>query len=116
MLCLNHNRIEQFATDAAAASATFLPDCVFPNLQVLHLAYNGISNLLNLQLNSIPSLKALFLQGAHSMFSHFTVSLHSLYLGNEISKVEGLDQLHNLTELVLDRNKIKVQIQKYCSV
>ena len=28
-------------------------------------------------------------------------------LGNEISKVEGLDGLHDLRELVLDRNKIK---------
>ena len=28
-------------------------------------------------------------------------------LGNEISKIEGLDGLHELRELVLDRNKIK---------
>lgn len=33
-----------------------------------------------------------------------------LVLGNEISKVEDLDQLQHLTELVLDRNKIKVSL------
>lgn len=29
-------------------------------------------------------------------------------LGNEISKVEGLESLRNLRELVLDKNKIRV--------
>ena len=32
-------------------------------------------------------------------------------LGNEISRVEGLGSLFNLTELVLDRNKVK-QLQE----
>ena len=32
----------------------------------------------------------------------------SLALGNEISKVEGLEGLRHLRELVLDRNKIRV--------
>lgn len=31
--------------------------------------------------------------------------------GNEISRVDGLTGLSNLTELVLDRNKIKVSIE-----
>lgn len=31
-----------------------------------------------------------------------------LFLGNEISRVDGLGGLEQLTELVLDRNKIKV--------
>lgn len=31
-------------------------------------------------------------------------------VGNEISKVEALEELRGLTELVLDRNKIKVLI------
>ena len=31
--------------------------------------------------------------------------------GNEISKVGGLDGLYQLKELVLDKNKIKVQIE-----
>lgn len=41
-------------------------DQVLKNLEVLHLAYNGIANLLPLQLGRIPSLKALFLQGLNS--------------------------------------------------
>jgi len=41
-------------------------------------------------LNKIPSLRSLFLQG------------------NEITKVEGLESLRNLRELVLDKNKIRV--------
>eukprot|EP00057_Strongylocentrotus_purpuratus_P015610 XP_011670084.1 PREDICTED: leucine-rich repeat-containing protein 9-like [Strongylocentrotus purpuratus] len=40
-------------------------------------------------MSRLPSLKALFLQG------------------NDISKVEGMDGLQDLRELVLDRNKIK---------
>ena len=40
----------------------------------------------------IPSLKGVFLP---------------TWSGNEISKVEGLENLHELLELVLDRNKIK---------
>ncbi|XP_062326280.1 leucine-rich repeat-containing protein 9 [Osmerus eperlanus] len=60
------------------------------SLEVLHLSYNGISNMANLQLSRLPNLKALFLQG------------------NEISQVEGLEGLFRLRELVLDRNRIKV--------
>ncbi|XP_071353639.1 leucine-rich repeat-containing protein 9 isoform X2 [Trachinotus anak] len=59
------------------------------NLEVLHLSHNGISNMANLQLSRLTNLKALFLQG------------------NEISQVEGLEGLHQLRELVLDRNRIK---------
>lgn len=33
------------------------------SLQVLHLAYNGITSLIPLQLNRLPALQALFLQG-----------------------------------------------------
>lgn len=33
--------------------------------------------------------------------------MFSLLLGNEISQVEGLEGLHQLRELVLDRNRIK---------
>jgi Leucine-rich repeat (LRR) protein len=31
-----------------------------------------------------------------------------VHIGNEISRVEGIGELKSLTELVLDRNKIKV--------
>ncbi|XP_068436972.1 leucine-rich repeat-containing protein 9 isoform X2 [Clinocottus analis] len=64
------------------------------SLEVLHLSHNGISNMANLQLSRLTNLKALFLQV-------------SLAIGNEISQVEGLEGLHQLRELVLDRNRIK---------
>ncbi|EDM03592.1 rCG62211 [Rattus norvegicus] len=59
------------------------------SLEVLHLGYNGICNLVQLQLNRLRNLKLLFLQG------------------NEISQVEGLDNLIVLQELVVDHNRIR---------
>ncbi|XP_070181590.1 leucine-rich repeat-containing protein 9-like isoform X2 [Littorina saxatilis] len=109
VLCLNNNHIEcvvprskpvtgsskqRYAPGYANKGAadyypeTFAP--VFEHLEVLHLGCNGIKDMAALQLSRLPSLKALFLQG------------------NEIMKVEGLEGLHDLRELVLDRNKIKV--------
>ncbi|XP_033624638.1 leucine-rich repeat-containing protein 9-like [Asterias rubens] len=105
VLCLNHNHVEcivprlkgtgpksnhkGFKEDQADlySPGNFTP--ILENLEVLHLGYNGISDLIKLQISRLPSLKALFLQG------------------NEISKVEGLESLQDLRELVLDRNKIK---------
>ncbi|XP_043929516.1 leucine-rich repeat-containing protein 9 [Protopterus annectens] len=63
---------------------------IMESLEVLHLGYNGISNLAQLQLRRLKNLKALFLQG------------------NEITQLEGLEGLHHLRELVLDHNRIKV--------
>ncbi|XP_026195346.1 leucine-rich repeat-containing protein 9 isoform X2 [Anabas testudineus] len=71
----------------AGATASLEP--LMSSLEVLHLSHNGISNMANLQLSRLTNLKALFLQG------------------NEISQVEGLEGLHQLRELVLDRNRIK---------
>ncbi|KAM5273608.1 leucine-rich repeat-containing protein 9 [Ctenodactylus gundi] len=62
---------------------------IMQSLEVLHLGYNGISNLIQLQLNRLKNLKFLFLQG------------------NEISQVEGLDNLEVLQELVVDHNRIR---------
>ncbi|RUS71694.1 hypothetical protein EGW08_020538 [Elysia chlorotica] len=108
VLCLNYNHIECIVPKSKVAAGSqgskrygsnypskntdyFAENCapVLENLEVLHLGYNGIKDLASLQLGRLPSLKALFLQG------------------NEITKVEGLDGLHDLRELVLDRNKIK---------
>ncbi|CAG5119813.1 unnamed protein product, partial [Candidula unifasciata] len=83
------NRIVLSAGSKTVDSTTDNCTSVLPNLEVLHLGYNGIKDLAALQLSRLPSLKALFLQG------------------NEISKVEGLEDLHNLKELVLDKNKIR---------
>ena len=108
ILCLNNNKIESIypkpkqlgpATNGHAHSTNpILPnggngysmEQIMPNLEVLHLAYNGINDLIGLQIGRLISLKALFLQG------------------NEIVKIEGLETLRDLRELVLDKNKIKV--------
>ncbi|XP_048590343.1 leucine-rich repeat-containing protein 9 isoform X2 [Nematostella vectensis] len=105
VLCLNHNHIESIVTKPKATSPAnagkrsgepgndyanpemFNP--VLTNLEVLHLGYNSIPSISGLQLSRLPNLKALFLQG------------------NEITKVDGLEGLQDLRELVLDRNKIK---------
>ncbi|XP_070606504.1 leucine-rich repeat-containing protein 9 isoform X4 [Erythrolamprus reginae] len=63
---------------------------IMESLEVLHLGYNGITNLALLQISRLRNLKFLFLQG------------------NEISHIEGLEGLQILQELVLDHNKIKV--------
>ncbi|XP_005098353.1 leucine-rich repeat-containing protein 9 [Aplysia californica] len=113
VLCLNHNHIECIVPKSKTTPSLkggsrfggnfpsknvdyFAENCapVLENLEVLHLGYNGIKDMAALQLSRLPSLKALFLQG------------------NEIVKVEGLDGLHDLRELVLDRNKIK-QLSEY---
>ncbi|XP_039175437.1 leucine-rich repeat-containing protein 9 isoform X3 [Crotalus tigris] len=63
---------------------------IMESLEVLHLGYNGITNLVLLQISRLKNLKFLFLQG------------------NEISHIEGLEGLQILQELVLDHNKIKI--------
>uniref|UniRef100_A0A8D0H1M9 Leucine rich repeat containing 9 n=1 Tax=Sphenodon punctatus TaxID=8508 RepID=A0A8D0H1M9_SPHPU len=62
---------------------------IMQSLEVLHLGYNGISNLAQLQIGRLKNLKFLFLQG------------------NEISQIEGLEGLQHLQELVLDHNRVK---------
>lgn len=111
VLCLNHNHIECImpskkppsnkkvsitgivpnnrAGDFFNNNSTDSLTPVMESLEVLHLGYNNIKDMAALQLGRLTSLKALFLQG------------------NEISKIEGLEGLHDLRELVLDRNKIK---------
>ncbi|CAG2238484.1 Leucine-rich repeat-containing protein 9 [Mytilus edulis] len=82
---INNNRAGDFFNNNSTDSMT----PVMESLEVLHLGYNNIKDMAALQLGRLTSLKALFLQG------------------NEILKVEGLEGLHDLRELVLDRNKIK---------
>ncbi|XP_066535622.1 leucine-rich repeat-containing protein 9 [Hoplias malabaricus] len=68
------------------------------SLEVLHLAFNGISNISELQISRLTNLKALFLQG------------------NDIAQVEGLEGLRCLRELVLDRNRVRcVNVSSFSS-
>ena len=71
-------------------------------------SYNGIHNIALLQLGQIPSLRALFLQGKSHDSQVMSCDSHMTSPGNEISRVDGLTGLSNLTELVLDGNRIKV--------
>ncbi|XP_065844626.1 leucine-rich repeat-containing protein 9-like isoform X3 [Oscarella lobularis] len=87
ILCVNYNHIKSVVHLSSSSSSSFNP--VLENLQVLHLAYNGITNMEQLHLSRLTRLRTLFLQG------------------NEISHVEGLEGMTTLVELVLDRNKIK---------
>lgn len=110
VLCLNHNRIESIVQKSAAPSAPSSglqqphqmimgssnneygaenTSPILENLEVLHLGYNGIKDIASVQLSRLTSLKALFLQG------------------NEIQEINGLENLHELRELVLDKNRIK---------
>ncbi|XP_061700025.1 leucine-rich repeat-containing protein 9 isoform X2 [Syngnathoides biaculeatus] len=117
VLCLNYNRIESilprqktFLTNrqmlhnkvhssgygqqslckgSRHLAPAIILEPLMGSLEVLHLSYNGISNMANLELSRLTNLKTLFLQG------------------NEISQVEGLEGLHQLRELVLDRNRIR---------
>ncbi|XP_051873980.1 leucine-rich repeat-containing protein 9 [Pristis pectinata] len=63
---------------------------VMESLEVLYLGYNGISSLAQLQLSRLINLRVLYLEG------------------NFISQIEGLDRLHYLTELSLERNRIRI--------
>ncbi|KAJ9527642.1 hypothetical protein QJQ45_025918 [Haematococcus lacustris] len=62
---------------------------LFPYLQVLQLGGNQIASISSLQLSSLASLRSLFLNN------------------NDITRIDGLDGLTNLQELVLDRNRIR---------
>ncbi|KAK2551434.1 Leucine-rich repeat-containing protein 9 [Acropora cervicornis] len=93
VLCLNHNHVESVVAkpkvtspvnapkrggDVALTTEITNPENLTPLLPNLEVLHLGLTGL-----------RALFLQG------------------NEISKVEGLEGLISLRELVLDRNKIK---------
>lgn len=70
ILCLNNNKIESiYPKQKVVNNAQNLNtnattnELVLPNLEVLHLAFNGINDLIALQVGRLTSLKALFLQG-----------------------------------------------------
>ncbi|EGD75326.1 hypothetical protein PTSG_06976 [Salpingoeca rosetta] len=77
------SRSTSVVEDAASA------DPVFPSLEVLMLANNGIHKLEPLQLHRMPKLHTLFLQS------------------NDISSTVGISNLAALNALILDHNRIK---------
>ena len=61
----------------------------------------------SLTVNIISDVFRAILTLKHFLFdSHFYLTFF-LFTGNEINKVDGLDGLYELRELVLDKNKIK---------
>ena len=62
ILCLNNNKIEGIFSKQKNPNQS-IPDKILPNLEVLHLAFNGIADLVTFQIGRLVSLKALFLQG-----------------------------------------------------
>jgi Leucine-rich repeat (LRR) protein len=93
-LSLNNNKIERLLSmDSQFGNSTETPKAsmisILPHLEELYLGYNNVSRISDLGLHRMPQLKILYLQG------------------NKISKVDGLEQMTNLYELVLDKNQIK---------
>jgi Leucine-rich repeat (LRR) protein len=83
VLCLNYNKIESILPKSkATANITYIEqscqtsaaddvNIILPHLEILHLAYNGISDLVALQIGKLKSLRALFLQGMFFCFVCF---------------------------------------------
>ncbi|KAI9017610.1 hypothetical protein BC832DRAFT_545188 [Gaertneriomyces semiglobifer] len=97
-LSLNANRIERLLSNDVPAldrPVNATPDdrgqdrYLLPRLEELHLGYNLIGSIKDLQLHRMAQLKGLFLQG------------------NRISRIDGLEHMTMLHELVLDKNQIK---------
>lgn len=93
-LCLNNNKIESLfpklkSGSQASTQAIQEPQKILERLEILYLDFNGIGDLLPLQLGKLPSLTLLSLRG------------------NELTKVEGLENSTSIRQLILDKNKIK---------
>ncbi|KAJ3329238.1 Leucine-rich repeat-containing protein 9, partial [Kappamyces sp. JEL0680] len=89
-LSLNSNKLERLlSTDGQQGGDGKSVKMLLSNLEELYLGYNNVSRISDLGLHRLPQLRVLYLQG------------------NKISKVDGLEQMTNLIELVLDKNQIK---------
>lgn len=71
------------------SSTPTAPKVFLPSLQTLHMAGCGLASLVPLQLQCLPALRSLFVQG------------------NELSRLDGLEGLLQLKELVADKNRIR---------
>ena len=105
-LSLNNNRIERLlSTDVPSPSIASSSNIfgtkldpisepsrgrtLLPHLEELYLGSNQIQRIADLALYRMPQLKILLLQG------------------NKISKIDGMEHLTSLVELILDKNQIK---------
>ncbi|GMI15843.1 hypothetical protein TrVE_jg5650 [Triparma verrucosa] len=91
VLRLNYNRVESAGVlgggEEGGEGTGGIVD--LPNLEILHLGYNRVASINNLSLPSFPNLRSLYLQG------------------NDINKVEGLQDCKELRVVCLDKNRIR---------
>ncbi len=78
-----------FAVSAVGSESSAKDRPVLPRLQQLHLNNNGLTSLVSLRLGVLTALQALHVQG------------------NELQRLDGLDGLTALRELVADGNKLR---------
>lgn len=90
-LSLNNNRIEiLLSTDGNQSGRQEVRAGLFlSQLEELYLGSNLISKISDLALYRMPQLRILFLQA------------------NKIAKIDGLENMTNMLELVLDKNQIR---------
>lgn len=89
-LSVNNNKIERLlSSDGNFGDHHKQMKSFLPNLEELYLGYNNLAKISDLGLHRISQLRVLHVQG------------------NKILKVDGLEQMTNLSELVLDKNQIK---------
>lgn len=81
---------EQGSSSSSPAEASSLTTSMLTSLHTLHLSGCGLTSLVPLQLQRLPALRSLFVQG------------------NELSRLDGLEGLGLLRELVADKNKLRV--------
>eukprot|EP00945_MAST-04E_sp_MAST-4E-sp1_P005291 g5291.t1 len=98
ILRMNHNRINELCVpqsvtggpeSGSVADASQYGLGALTSLEVLQLGYNSITDCCSLNLHKLNGLKVLFLQG------------------NDIARIDGLNECYELRELVLDKNRVK---------
>ena len=98
ILRMNHNRVRELGLASLGNVADHTPENTYnpyfgleglTNLEVLQLGYNHVTDIVSLNLHKCKNLKVLFLQG------------------NDIARIDGLNESYELRELVLDKNRVK---------
>jgi Leucine-rich repeat (LRR) protein len=79
----------QAGQHSAACGSPGAARALLPSLQILQLAGCGLTSLVPLQLQCLPALRSLFVQS------------------NDLSRLDGLEGLLQLKELVADKNRVR---------